>query len=456
MNLGRWPKVEELREKLNGKAKAETGYRFYLLYDKVYRKDFLEAAYAKCRSNDGAPGVDGQTFADIEAYGVDKYLEELAGELKAKRYQPGPVRRVMIEKENQPGKYRPLGIPNIRDRIVQQTVVLLLGPIFEADFPEEMYGYREGRSAQDAVQKVHEGLRNRQVHVVDADLSKYFDTIPHDQLLKSVERRVADRNILWLIRAWLKVPVHETNARGRVEVKGGRKTKEGTPQGGVISPLLANIYFRRVLVAWNQRGYAKEYQSQIVNYADDFVILCQQGAQDAHHAVQQLVNGIGLTLNEQKTRVVNAWKEDFNFLGFTFGLGYSKGGKRYLGKRPSVKNTRRYREKIHALTARNQTWKQAEEVVKRINQVTTGFWNYFQIGNTAKASHDLDRYVGTRVIRWARRKHKRPRHSQNSRQAYADWRTTIQNVLDGVTHGQDLLRAFKAEQPSYAASSYAQ
>jgi RNA-directed DNA polymerase len=456
MNLGRWPKVEELREKLNGKAKAEKTYRFYLLYDKVYRKDFLEAAYAKCRSNDGAPGVDGQTFEDIEAYGAEKYLGELARELKDERYRPGPVRRVMIEKANQPGKFRPLGIPNIRDRIVQQAVVLLLSPIFEADFPEEMYGYREGRSAQDAVREVNEGLRNRQTHVVDADLSKYFDRIPHDQLLRSVERRVVDRKVLRLIRAWLKVPVHETNAQGRVQVEGGRKSKEGTPQGGVISPLLANIYFRRILVAWEQRGYDRKYQSRIVNYADDFVILCQRDAPGAQEEVRRLVNGIGLALNEEKTRVVNAWEEDFNFLGFTFGLQHSRGGKRYLGKRASAKNTTRYREKIRALTARDQTWKRIDEVVTRINQATTGFWQYFRIGACSKVSNDLDKFVRQRVNLWAKRKYKRPRHSHDSRQAHATRRKTIQCVLKEVTRGRVLLRAYQGGPLFCAERSYAQ
>lgn len=455
MTLGRWPKVQELREKLNGKAKAERTYRFYLLYDKVYRKDSLEAAYAKCRENDGAPGVDGESFEDIESYGVEKYLGELAEELKEKRYRPGPVRRVMIEKQGQPGKFRPLGIPNIRDRIVQQSVVLLLSPIFEADFPEEMYGYREGRSAQDAVEEVGEGLRNRQVYVVDADLTKYFDRIPHDQLLRSVERRVVDRKVLWLIRRWLKVPVHETNARGRVEVKGGRKSKVGVPQGGVISPLLANIYFRRIMVAWEQRGNNEKYGSRLVAYADDFVILCQRDAPGAYQAIRRLVNGIGLTLNEQKTRVVNAWHDDFNFLGFTFGLHYGKGGKHYLGKRPSAKNMRRYREQVHALTARDQTWKHTDKVVTRINQMTTGFWQYFRIGTVSKICGALDRYVEKRVYRWATKKYKAPRHSHASRQAHANRRRTIQRVMKQVTRGWEALRVYKGGPLLCAARSYA-
>jgi RNA-directed DNA polymerase len=225
ISLTRWPKVEDLRAKLNGRAKAEPQYRFYSLYDKVLRADFLEAAFAQCRSNDGAPGVDGLSFNDIESYGVGRFLRELADELKELKYRPQPVRRVLIPKENQPGKYRPLGIPTIKDRIVQQAVKLLLEPIFEADFTDNAYGYRPERSAQDAVRDVELGLRSGMTEVVDADLSKYFDTIPHHELMQSVERRVADHKVLWLIRAWLKMPVHETNANGKTAVTGGKKTK---------------------------------------------------------------------------------------------------------------------------------------------------------------------------------------------------------------------------------------
>jgi hypothetical protein len=261
---------------------------------------------------------------------------------------------------------------------------------------------------------------------------------------------------MWLIRRWLKVPVHETNMRGRVEVKGGRKSKVGTPQGGVISPLLANIYFRRVLVAWNQRGYDRKYGSRIVNYADDFVILCRGDAQGAYQAIRRLVHGIGLALNERKTRVVRAWQEHFNFLGFTFGQQYGRGGRGSLGEWPSAKNTKRYREKVRALTARDQTWRQAEEVVRQINQLTIGFWAYFRIGTTAKASHDLDEYVHERVERWARGKYKRPRRSLDSRQAHAKRRRHIQDVMKQVTRSRAWLRAYKGGSLFCAARSYAQ
>lgn len=409
ISLERWPKVKELREKLNGKAKAAPEYRFYLLYDKVYRRDFLEAAYAQCRANAGAPGVDGKTFADIEAYGVERYLAELAEELKERRYEPQPVRRVLIPKAGQPGKFRPLGIPTIKDRIVQQSVKLLLEPIYEADFTDNAYGYRAGKSAHDAINDVNAALRSGHVDVVDADLSKYFDTIPHDQLMQSVERRIADRKVLWLIRRWLKVPVHEVHERGKVVITGGKKTKQGTPQGGVISPLLANIYFRRFLVAWEKFGYDRKYQSRIVNYADDFVILTRGCARSALDAARHILERIGLTLNAEKTRTCLAWEEPFNFLGYTFGRLYSQGGKSYLGQKPGQKGVAKYRETIRQLTAPDQTSKSARTVAAALNRVTQGYWNYYCLGTTAKLRGDLDKYLWDRMRIWAKRKHAHPR-----------------------------------------------
>ena len=406
ISLTRWPKVEDLRAKLNGRAKAELKYRFYSLYDKVYRADFLEAAYAQCKFNKGAPGVDGKSFEDIESYGAERFLRELADELKELKYRPQPVRRVMIPKENQPGKFRPLGIPTIKDRIVQQAVKLLLEAIFEADFTDNAYGYRPKRSAQEAVRDVDQGLRSGMTEVVDADLSKYFDTIPHQELMQEVKRRVADQKVLWLIRAWLKVPVHETSANGTTVVTGGKKTKVGTPQGGVISPLLANIYFRRFLKAWCALGYERKFCSRIVNYADDFVILTRNRAKAALQAARQLLAQMGLLLNETKTRTVNAWNSSFDFLGYTFGKRYGFGtGKAFLVQAPSKKSVNKYREKIRQETANNQTWKNAEVVAKKLNQITRGFWNYFCQGASCNERYALDGYVWTRMKDWAFRKH---------------------------------------------------
>ncbi|MBE7465403.1 MAG: group II intron reverse transcriptase/maturase [Planctomycetes bacterium] len=409
ISLERWPKVKALREKLNGKAKAEPAFRFYTLYDKMYRNDVLEAAYAQVRANGGAPGVDGANFANIESYGVNRYLAELAVELKARGYRPQPVRRVLIPKVGKPGQFRPLGIPTIRDRIVQQAVKLLLEPIFEADFTENAYGYRAGKSAHEALLAVDAELRSNHSDVVDADLSKYFDTIPHSDLMRSVERRVADRKVLWLIRVWLKVPVHEVNARGKTVISGGKKTKCGTPQGGVVSPLLANIYFRRFLLAWKKFGLDQKYQSRIVNYADDFVILTRGHAREALQAARQILQGMGLTLNEEKTRACRAWNQSFDFLGYTFGKLYTRDGKPYLGFQPSDKSVQRYRDKVRQLTAKSQTLIEVEEIAKALNQVTRGFWNYFSIGTTAKLRSALDRYLFARMVCWAKRKYPRPR-----------------------------------------------
>jgi len=439
ISLTRWPKVRELREKLNGKAKAEKAYRFYLLYDKVFRKDFLEAAYAQCRANGGAPGVDSKTFEDIEAYGRERYLAELKEELRDRRYEPQPVRRVLIPKAGQPGKYRPLGIPTIRDRVVQQAVKLLLEPIFEADFTDNAYGYRAGKSAHEAIEEVAANLHSGYTEVVDADVSKYFDTIPHKELMRSVERRIADPKVLWLIRHWLKVPVHETNERGKIVITGGKKTKQGTPQGGVISPLLANIYFRRFLVAWQQFGWEQKYQARIVNYADDFVILTRGCAQEALQAARKIMVSIGLTLNEAKTRICPVWKQSFDFLGYTFGVQYSWGGRRYLGKTPGDKGVAKYRETIRQLTATNQGSKAPETIAGNLNRVTRGYWNYYSLGTTAFLRHDLDKYLRERMRIWAKRKYARPRKRTGAkRQPAGQVRQRIVAVLSQMVYGRDI------------------
>jgi RNA-directed DNA polymerase len=420
INLTRWPKVEDLRAKLNDRAKAEPKFRFYSLYDKVYRMDFLEAAYAQCKSNAGAPGVDGKTFADIESCGVERFLRELADELKELKYRPQPVRRVLIPKENQPGKFRPLGIPTIKDRIVQQVVKLLLEPIFEADFTDNAYGYRPDRSAQDAVRDVHQGLLTGWTEVVDADLSKYFDTIPHHELMQSVERRVADHKVLWMIRAWLKAPVHETNANGKIVVTGGKKTKQGTPQGGVISPLLANIYFRRFLKAWSDLGYERKFKSRIVNYADDFVILTRYRAKAALEAARRILTQMGLTLNETKTRTVHAWENSFDFLGYTFGKRHLFGTRRsFLAPAPSAKSMKKYREKIRQQTASSQTCESMEAVAEKLNRITRGFWNYFCQGMSFDKRHDLNRYLWDRMRKWAYRKYRKLHGASQRQQAQA-------------------------------------
>jgi RNA-directed DNA polymerase len=271
MSLEPPEKLRSLQRKLYGKAKAAPDYRFYLLYDKIYRPDVLAHAYALVRCKDGAPGVDGETFDRIEAAGLTDWLTGLQDELRTRRYRAQPVRRVMIPKPG--GGERPLGIPTVRDRVAQTAAKLVLEPIFEADLEPTAYGYRPDRSAIDAVEAVHKRLLQGYTAVVDADLSKYFDTIPHAELMKSVARRISDRHVLHLIKMWLTVPVEETGDDGGKRQTGGKSNRTGTPQGGVISPLLANLYFNRVLKYWRITGCGEAFSAHIVNYADDFVIL---------------------------------------------------------------------------------------------------------------------------------------------------------------------------------------
>src|SRR6266542_4974824 len=293
--------IRTLQRKLYLKAKAEPAYRFYLLYDKIYREDILSHAYELVKANQGAPGVDGRTFWGIETQGLAEWLAGIREELRAKTYQPQPVRRVMIPKPG--GGERPLGIPTIRDRVVQTAAKLLLEPIFEADFDPNAYGYRPKRSAQDAVGAVMNLLRAGYTDVVDADLSKYFDTIPHSDLLRCVARRIVDRDMLHLVKMWLQVPVEERDRDGRRRMSGGKKSTCGTPQGGVISPLLANLYMNRFLKYWRITGRGEAFQAHVVNYADDFVILSRGNAEEALDWTRGVMTRIGLTLNETKTSI---------------------------------------------------------------------------------------------------------------------------------------------------------
>ena len=280
-NLSTPSGVQKLQTALHAKAKAEVGYRFYALYDKIYRADILAHAYAQCRSNKGAPGVDGQEFADVEAYGVERWLDELALALSEERYRPDPIRRVFIPKVN--GKLRPLGISTLRDRVCMTAAMLVLDPSFEADLPPEQYAYRQGRNAQQAVIDVEETLFRGHREVVDADLADYFGSIPHAALMRSLARRIADRRVLHLIKMWLECPVEETDERGRkTRTTEAKDNRRGIPQGSPISPLLANLYMRRFVLGWKQLGLEQRLGCRIVTYADDLVILCRTGkAQEA-------------------------------------------------------------------------------------------------------------------------------------------------------------------------------
>ena len=398
-------KIRSLQCKLYLKAKQEPSFRFYRLYDKVYRKDILEHAYLLCKSNGGASGVDGMTFDQIETSDRQQWLERLGKELRDRTYRPEPVRRVMIPKPG--GGERPLGIPTIRDRVAQTAAKLVLEPIFEADFVDEAYGYRRKRSAIDAVKAVHESLKQGYTDVVDADLSKYFDTIPHQELMRSVARRVVDKHMLRLIRMWLKVPVEERDERGNKRMSGGRRSKKGTPQGGVISPLLANIYMHRFLRYWHQCGKGRQFQARIINYADDFVILSRGKAEQAMEWTARTMSRLGLTLNTTKTCVRDAWKETFDFLGYTFGqqVTYTRTGSRAMDARPSRKSIQRVKRKLHEVLQPHNVgaW---PEVARQTNRVLAGWSNYFSHGTLYFAYRAVDNHLYDRARHFLRRRHK--------------------------------------------------
>jgi len=306
MSLQTPEKIRTFQRKLYLKAKAEPDFRFYLLYDKIHRVDILLHAYRLAKANGGSAGVDGMTFAQVESEGVDEWLSGIREVLRAKAYRPQPVLRVMIPKPG--GGWRPLGIPTIRDRVIQTAAKLVLEPIFEADLEPNAYGYRPKRSALDAIRTVHELLCKGYTDVVDADLSKYFDTIPHNELMQCVARRIVDRHVLRLIKLWLKAPVENRDKDGRGRMSGGRKSKKGTPQGGVVSPLLANLYMNRFLKFWKAKGCNDAFIAHVVSYADDFVILSRgrgRGrAEEALHWTSEVMNRRGLKLNQDKTVVL--------------------------------------------------------------------------------------------------------------------------------------------------------
>jgi len=396
--------IRRLQRKLYRKAKDEPEYRFYLLYDKIYREDILAHAYELAKANQGAPGVDGQTFAEIETQGREKWLKELGNELRGKRYKPQPVRRVMIPKPG--GGERPLGIPTIRDRVVQTATKLVSEPIFEADLEPCAYGYRPQRSAQDGIQKVHKLLCAGYTEIVDADLSKYFDNIPHRELMMCVARRIVDREVLHLVKMWLKAPVEERDEQGKRHMTGGRGSSRGTPQGGVASPLLANLYMNRFLKYWRITERGKVFRAQIVNYADDFVIMTRQRAAEARDWTRQVMTRLGLTLNETKTKLRNARQESFDFLGYTFGpQRYRKDGHWYLGASPSKNSVARLRKKVNAVLVPGNTepWPKVRD---QLNCILRGWSNYFGYGTRLPAYRAVDNHVAVRVRHFLRRRHK--------------------------------------------------
>jgi RNA-directed DNA polymerase len=401
-------KIRTLQRKLYVKAKGEPDFRFYLLYDKVWRADILEHAYRLCRANGGAAGVDRETFEGIESRedGLEGWLSILATELREESYRPQAVRRVMIPKPD--GGERPLGIPTIRDRVVQQAARLVVEPIFEADFEPNAYGYRPKRGALDAVNEVRAAVMRGESHVVDADLTAYFDTIPHPELMRSVARRISDRKMLRLIKMWLKAPVEETDAEGRKTLTGGKGSKAGTPQGGVVSPLLANIYIHRLLKAWKKFDLETKLRARIINYADDLVIVCRGRAEEALTWLRWIAEKLGLSLNEAKTRVCDARRESFDFLGYTFGpMVFRRTGKTYVGATPSKKRVKRFKESLRSeLHVGNHA--PLEEVVVAVNRKLRGWSRYFSVGTLEPAYRVVDRYTEALFRRFLVRRHKVP------------------------------------------------
>jgi len=398
--------IRRLQRKLYLKAKAEPDFRFYQIYDKIYREDVLFHAYRLVRTNQGAPGGDGQTFAMIEAAGLEEWLSGLREELRIKTYKPQPVRRVSIPKPG--GGERPLGIPTIRDRVAQMAMKLIIEPIFEADLEPAAYGYRPQRSAQDALKEVHTRLCQGYHEVVDADLSCYFDTIPHHELMQSVARRISDCHVLALIKMWLKTPVEEVDAQGRRRLTGGKRSTCGIPQGGVISPLLANLYMNRFLKYWQLSRMGEKLADCVVNYADDFVILSRHQAREALAWTRQVMTRLGLTLNEAKTSIRKAREERFDFLGYTFGPHrYRKDGHWYLGASPSRKSLARLKRKVHAILNPGNVgaWPVVRE---RLNALLRGWSSYFSYGTRLPAYRAVDNYVYQRVVHFLRRRHRVP------------------------------------------------
>ena len=416
MSLATPEAIRTLQRKLYGKAKAEPAFRFYLLYDKVWRADILRHAYDLARANKGAPGVDGVTFAQIEAAGLEDWLTRLGEELRAKTYRCQPVRRVMIPKPG--GGLRPLGIPTIRDRVVQTAAKLVLEPIFEADFDPAAYGYRPRRSASDAIQAVLVLLRQGHTDVVDADLSKYFDTIAHDELMLSIARRIVDRDMLRLIKQWLKAPVETTDGAGTRRMEGGKASRQGTPQGGVISPLVANLYMNRFLKHWRGTGRGEAWQARVINYADDFVILSRGHAAEALAWTDRVMARLGLTLNRTKTRLCDARQERFDFLGYSFGPHcFRQTGRWFAGASPSKKSVQRLKDKVGAILVPGNvgTW---EEVRDTLNRLLRGWCGYFSPGSHYTTDRAVESHLYDRVRNFLARRHKLPTHG--SRQVRKD------------------------------------
>jgi RNA-directed DNA polymerase len=399
--------IRTLQRKLYRKAKQEPACRFHALYDKVHRADILGHAYDLVRANKGSAGIDGVSFEDIEAKeGAAVFVAELAEALRSKRYKPDPVKRVMIPKQDD--SKRPLGIPTIRDRVAQMAVKLVIEPIFEADFCDNSYGFRPKRSAHDAIDDVAHTLYQGYSEVIDADISKYFDTIPHAKLMTMVAERICDGALLQLIQMWLKAPVMEVDKDGaKRNIGGGKGNRKGTPQGGVISPLLSNLFLHLLDRLWEKRGLQQRIGARMVRYADDIVVLCRKGSEQPKAVLQQILLRMGLTLNEAKTQVVNAYQGKFDFLGFEIGMGKSRRtGSWYPHVQPSKKSLKTIKDRITQLTVRTRTAMPMDWLVNELNATVRGWVGYFHVRNCSKSLTRVRWHLEERMRTHLRKRHK--------------------------------------------------
>ena len=400
-------KIRTLQRKLYRKAKQEPACRFHALYDKVYRADILSHAYNLVRANKGSAGIDGVTFEALEEReGATAFIAELEEALRNKTYKPDPVKRVMIPKRDR--RKRPLGIPTVRDRVAQMAAKLVIEPIFEADFCKTSYGFRPKKSAHDAVDDVTYAMNTGYTEVIDADLSKYFDTIPHAKLMAVVAERICDGAILHLIQMWLKAPIMEVDKDGtKRSIGGGKSNRKGTPQGGVISPLLANLYLHILDRIWERRHLQQRLGARIVRYADDIVILCRGNTDKVMTVLRQILGRLGLTLNETKTKIVNAYGGKIDFLGFTIWMGKGrKRGNYYPHVQPSKKSVQTIKDRVTRLTRRERTIMPLEWVVNEVNATVRGWVGYFHYRNCSRTLGRVRNHVEQRLITHLRKRHK--------------------------------------------------
>jgi RNA-directed DNA polymerase len=399
-------RVQLYQRRLYLKAKQEKNFRFYVLYDKIFLHYVMTEAWKRVKANAGSAGIDGVTIEEVEKNGVDKFLTTLSEELRQQTYQPSAVKRVWIPKAN--GGQRPLGIPTIKDRVAQMACMLVIEPIFEADFEEHSYGFRPKRSAHNAIAKIKEHLKAGKTEVYDADLSKYFDTIPHDKLMIALKERVTDQRVLRLINKWLKAPVYDDG-----QYTGGKKNKVGTPQGGVISPLLSNLYLHLLdRIVNSATSIFKKMGIVMVRYADDFVLMGKTLKAEAFNKLKDLLNRMGLTLNEEKSKQINAKETPFNFLGFVFRYDTSfksPEGLKFWNVKPNEKSNQKIRDKIGSALEKMGHYK-PEELVTELNAILRGWLNYFDIKGVSYpfvAKRKLNYYLRMRLTRYFNRKSQR-------------------------------------------------